>query len=454
MVVGYIVLTSILAIVLRSKSNAQFMTGSRSLPAIVIGVLLMSEFIGAKSTVGSAQEAFESGMAAAWSIFAASIGFLLLGLIFARKVYNSTQHTISGLIEMRFGRHARLAVSIIMIYALLLVNVGNYVSGAAALTQAMGTSLTVSTFIIAGFSAVYYVFGGIKSIAWVTLLHSLVKLTGVGILVIVAWRMTGGVQPMAQVLPPEYFTLDGEIGGTKIFAWVIGTIGAIFSTQFIIQAVASNRSANDARTSVLLAALFCLPLGFAIAFVGVAARFLYPEMDSLYALPVFISKVPPVLGGIVVVSLVASVIVSVSVVALATTALVMRDFYVPWRKPDDAHEFQASRLVGLAVGLAPLVCVFFTPHILELSFFSRALRLSISVVALIGIYLPFVGSARTAVVALIASCVATTVWYLAGNPFGLDNMYIAGLTPAVVLLVDHLVFGKRAPMKVAPQEAA
>ena len=51
------------------------------MPAIVVGILLMSEFIGAKSTVGTAQEAFKSGLAAAWSVLGASIGFLLFGLL-------------------------------------------------------------------------------------------------------------------------------------------------------------------------------------------------------------------------------------------------------------------------------------------------------------------------------------------------------------------------------------
>ncbi|HEX7944614.1 MAG TPA: hypothetical protein VF495_08115, partial [Phenylobacterium sp.] len=115
-VVIYIVATSVLAYVLRSRNSAQFMVGSRALPAAVIAVLLMSEFIGAKSTVGTAQEAFEKGMAAGWSVLAAAIGFLLLGFFFARQIYTSKQHTISGLIEQRFGNGTRIVVSLIMIY--------------------------------------------------------------------------------------------------------------------------------------------------------------------------------------------------------------------------------------------------------------------------------------------------------------------------------------------------
>jgi solute:Na+ symporter, SSS family len=441
-VVIYVIATTVLTLFLRSRTSKQFMVGGRTLPAAVVGVLLMSEFIGAKSTVGTAQEAFERGMAAGWSVLAASIGFALLALFFARQIHTSNQHTISGLVEQRFGAGARTVVSVLMIYALLLVNVGNYVSGAAVLTEALHINTTTSIFVVAAFSAVYYVFGGLKGIAYVTVLHSLLKLLAIAVLVWVAGALAGGITPMIQALPPSYFTWDGQVGGATILAWVVGTVGTIFSTQFIIQAIAASRTPAAARGSALIASLLCLPLGFALAFVGVAARYLYPAQPSLYALPMFISNMETPLAALVTVSLVASVLVSVSTVALAITSLVMRDFYVPWRRPDSGQELRATRGVALVVGLVPLLCVIFTPHILTLSFFTRALRLSIAMVALIGVYLPWLGSARTAVAALIVSGLATTAWYLLGNPFGIDNIYIAAVTPAIVLVSDKVFSGK------------
>ena len=58
MVAAYILFTAWLTVRLRSRTNAQFMPAARALPASVVGILLMSEFVGAKSTVGTAQEAF------------------------------------------------------------------------------------------------------------------------------------------------------------------------------------------------------------------------------------------------------------------------------------------------------------------------------------------------------------------------------------------------------------
>jgi SSS family solute:Na+ symporter len=440
MVAAYILFTSWLTVRLRSRTSAQFMVAARALPASVIGVLLMSEFIGAKSTVGTAQEAFNSGIAAGWSVLGASIGFVLFGLFFVRKLYGSGEYTISAAIAQKYGKSTMMTVSFIMIYALLLVNVGNYISGAAAISTVMKINLPVAMCIIAAVSTFYYVFGGLKGVAYVTLLHTGLKVVGVALILGVALSATGGIQPMMDSLPPFYFTWDGKIGAATAVAWTVGTVGAIFSTQFIVQAISGCRSATEARRSAFYAAALCFPLGIALALIGVAAKFLHPSMDSLYALPVFLQGMNPLLAGLVTTGLIASVFVSVCTVALAIASLIVRDFYVPYFHPTPEQEMKATRLISLAIGVAPLVFVFFVPAILKLSFFTRALRLSISIVALIGFYLPMFRSNRGATAGLLAATVMTTIWYLLGNPYGVDNMYVAAVTPVLVMGLEW-VFG-------------
>ncbi|UEP25473.1 sodium:solute symporter family protein [Burkholderia ambifaria] len=440
MVVVYIVITSVISIRLRSRNSEQFMVAGRAMPALVVAILLMSEFIGAKSTVGTSQEAFSAGIAASWSVLAAAIGFLLFGLFMAKRLYASGEFTISGFIAQRYGHGAKLAVSAIMIYALFVVNVGNYVSGAAAISTVMRINLPTAAIITAIVSTVYFVWGGLKSVAYLTVVHSAVKLLGIAILVGVAWKLSGGIRPMAQHMPAHYFTWTGALSGGTIGAWIIGTAGAIFSTQFIIQAISATRSPEGARASSLIAAVLCVPIALALGFIGVTAKYLYPNIKSLYALPVFLQHMNPILAGIVTTSLVASIFVSVCTVALAIASLIVKDFYVPRFKPTPDVELRMTRWISLVVGFLPLIFVLFVPQILALSFFSRALRLSVSVVALIGIYLPFFSGKRGAVSALIVATLATTVWYLLGNPFGIDNMYVALVTPAIVLVIGKLLF--------------
>ncbi|XGF94309.1 hypothetical protein AAHX92_25430 [Klebsiella variicola subsp. variicola] len=271
------------------------------------------------------------------------------------------------------------------------------------------------------------------------MLHSALKYLGVLIILGFALSQTGGFKPMISEMPAYYWTWDGNIGASTIFAWLIGTIGSIFCTQFVIQAISSTKDAKSAQRSTWVAFFFCLPIALAIGIIGVAAKYLHPEINSLYAMPVFLQNMNPWVAGLVTTSLVASIFVSVSTVALAIASLVVKDFYVPYRNPTPEQEFKATRWLSLLIGFLPLIFVLFVPEVLKLSFFTRAIRLSISVVAVIAFYAPFYKSARGANAGLIGACLVTTVWYLLGDPFGINNMYIALLTPAVIMAIDYLI---------------
>jgi len=439
MVALYIALTIWLAARSRSTTSSEFMVGARSLPALVVGVMMVSEFVGTKSMVGTAQAAFESGIAASWAVLSVAVGFPLFGMVLARKLYDSGEYTISGAIFQRYGRPTQLIVSLIMIYALLLVNAGNYLGGAAVVATVLHLDLPLAALAIACVSAVYVALGGMKSVARVTVLHSVVKFAGLLVLLAVALRATGGVTPIVQALPADFFTWDGRIGASTVVAFFIGNVGAIFSTQYIMQAISSTTSAGAARRASFIAGALALPVGVALGLIGVAARYLHPEAPSLQALPMFLHGMNGWLAGFVAIALVAAIFASVSTVALATASLVVRDFYLPWCQPPAARQFAVTRWIALVVVFAPLTCVFLAPGLLQLSFFTRALRLSISVVAVIGLYLPFFGTGRNAACALLASVGATTAWYLMDDPYGIDNMYIALATPALVITLGRLL---------------
>ncbi|MCL9650831.1 sodium:solute symporter family protein [Pantoea agglomerans] len=439
MVVAYILFTTWLTWRLRSKTSGDFMEGSRAMPAFIVGIMLMSEYIGAKSTIGTAQAAFEDGFAASWSVIGAAIGFPLFGLILVKRIYNTGKITISGAIAEKYGSSTKNIISLIMIYALLLVNVGNYISGAAAISTVLKIDLTQAAFITAVVSTFYFAFGGMKGVAWVTLLHSAIKYMGILIILYVALKMTGGVAPMMEKMPAFYWTWDGHVGASTIVAWLIGTVGSIFCTQFVIQAISSTKDVKSAKRATWVAFFFCLPIGLAMALIGVAAKFAHPDIKSLYALPVFLQDMSPWLAGIVTTSLVASIFVSVGTVALAIASLVVKDFYVPYRNPTPEREFKMTRWISIGIGFFPLLFVLFFPEVLKLSFFTRAIRLSITVVAIMAFYLPWFKSTRGANAGLIGACVVTSVWFMMGNPFGIDNMYVALITPAIIMVIDRCI---------------
>lgn len=436
----YIVITTLLTFKMRSKSSSEFNNAAKSLPAIVVGVLMMSEFIGTKSTIGTAESAFTHGIASSWSLLAGSIGFFLFAFFLVSRFYNTGHYTISGIVREKFGTSTKVVVSIIMIVSLLVVNLGNYLSGAAAISSILGIPIMACAIITMIISTIYFTFGGMKGVAWITLLHSAFKYAGILLTAFIALYLSGGLKPMQMALPEHYFTWDGTIGTSKIIAWIIGTMGAIFSTQFIIQAITSTKDAKAAKRATIYAGLLFLPLGLAVAIIGVCARYLYPDIDPIYAFPVFMQHMNPILSAIVATSLVASIFVGVSTVALSTTTLLMDDFVLPkMQEVTPEKRMKMTRIIAVIVGIIPLIGVAFAPELLSLSFFTRALRAAIAVVAGMGFFLPLYSSNRGATLGLSLSAIATTVWYLLGDPYGIDNMYIAVVTPMIVMFIDRFI---------------
>lgn len=432
-VVAYIVLTGYLSIRWSGKTNSDFMTGSRGLPTIVVGVLMMSQFVGAVTLVGTAQSAFTSGVAALWSVLAAVIGFIVYGVCIAKKLYRTGGFTISGVLESKFGPSTKYIVSIIMIYALFLTNVANYISGASILSTILGLDLHVAMIVVGIVGTFYFCIGGMKSVAYVTMIHTFIKYLGLIVTLVVALILTHGLTPVMHGLPHYYFTSTGQIGWGTIVGWIITSIGSIFSTQYILQAMTSSKNEKSAQRATFVAAGLALPLVAVLPLIGVCARYLFPKINSLYALPVFLSHMNVFVAAFVATGLLAAVFIAISALSLGAVSLIVEDFYVPHWKPEPKQQLKTTRIISVVVGLLPLVFASITPQILSMSFFTKAVRVSIAIVAVVAFYLPHFTDTRGANISLVGTVIIATGWFILGDPFGINDVYVALLTPLIIM---------------------
>lgn len=437
-VAAYIIVTAYLSYKWSGSSNSDFMQGSQGIPYFVVAVMIFSNYNGIMAVVGTPQKAFSGGIAASWSMFAAAIGFFLYGCFFVKKLYNTGSFTISGAVQKKYGRSTQLLVSLIMIYAMLMLNLNTYISGASVLHEILNTSLPLSMLVIAVVSTIYFSIGGMKSVSKTTMVHTFMKYLGVFIILAVALAMTHGIHPIMAKLPKFYFTATGHVGTSTIIGWILTSVGAVFSTQTIAQAVSSTKSAKDAQKSAFWAAILVIPFGIALGVIGVAAKYLFPQLNGLYALPVFLGHMNVFWASLSSIGLLAGVFVGVSACGLAIVALIINDFYVPHWKPDAQKQLKVTHIVSIIVGLLPLIFMFYTPNILALSFFAKALRVSIAIVAVMAFYLPTFNSTAVANTALMATTLLTTLWYILGDPLGINDTYIAIFTPLIIMVLGRL----------------
>src|SRR6202030_1158559 len=258
-VIGYMVSLGLLTTVIQRSvsTTTTFTAGPSALsgsPAGFVGLMLMSEFIGTSASVGTAQEAYKFGISASWNIIALAAGFLFYAYFLAGKYKESGHNTISAVFAEVYGPSTKIATSLVMIFALQIVAVALYAGGGAILSVLLAVDRTLAT-VICGVVAVLYVFvGGMRSVVYTNVIHSLMKYLGIGIALYFGLTRVGGFQELQARLPPAMFSWT-NVGVSQIFAWFIARIGATFSTQYVIQAINTVGTRKKAQAASLYAAL-------------------------------------------------------------------------------------------------------------------------------------------------------------------------------------------------------
>ena len=414
-------------------------TGKTGVPAVLVGLMLMSEFIGTSASVGTAQEAYKHGISASWNILALAAGFIFYGFFLAGKYKSSGHNTISAVLAEVYGHKTKLATSLVMIFALEIVAVAIYAGGGTILSALLSIDRTLAI-VICGVVSVLYVFmGGMKSVVYTNIVHSFAKYLGIAVALYFGLTQIGGLSQLHAKLPPEMFSWT-NVGWGQIFAWFIAGMGATFSTQYVIQAINTVDDPRSAKIASFSTAVFLAPFGIITALVGMCSLVLFPNIKSINAFAALIGQMDGFMAGIVAAGLAASLFGSLAAFAVATATLLYKDFYsgIIVKNPTEKGSLTFIRVATIVMGLLPIILAIYTPNVLSMTFLGKALRASLSVLVLFVFYAPMFGNKTGAFFSIIASLVATIGWFILGNPYGIDNAYIALAVPLVVMAISNL----------------
>jgi len=438
-VIGYMVsLGFFTTVVQRSVTTTTTFTsgtsGHSGIPAVLVGLMLMSEFIGTSASVGTAQEAYGFGISASWNIIALGAGFLFYAYFLAGKYKASGHNTISAVFAEVYGPQTRIATSLVMIFALQIVAVALYAGGGAILSALLAVDRTLAT-IICGIVAVLYVFmGGMRSVVYTNIIHSLMKYIGIGVALYFGLAKVGGFRELQARLPDDMFSWT-NVGWGQILAWFIAGVGATFSTQYVIQAINTVETPRKAKAASLYTALLLVPFGIATALIGMCSLALFPGIKSINAFSALIADMDGVTAGVVAAGLAASLFGTIAAISVSTATLLYKDFYTRFvtRDGDETRSLNFIRITTIIVGLLPIALAIYTPNILQMTFLAKAIRASLSVLVLLVFYAPWFGTRTGALFSILGSLVATIAWFMMGNPFGIDDAYVALVVPLIIM---------------------
>ncbi|MFV0564698.1 MAG: sodium:solute symporter [Flavobacteriaceae bacterium] len=363
-----VILIGIIVWVVRQKQNdsADYFLGGRDASWIAIGASIFASNIGSEHLIGLAGAGASSGMAMAhWEIQGWMI--LILGWVFVPFYTRSMVYTMPEFLERRYNPQSRTILSVISLISYVLTKVAVTVyAGGLVFQQVFGieTLWGIDFFWIAAIglvliTALYTVFGGMKSVLYTSVLQTPILLLGSLIIVVLGLRELGGWDEMMAITNAVVVNDYGDTMTSLIrnnndpdFPWLGALMGSAIigfwywcTDQYIVQRVLSGKNLKESRRGTIFGAylkllpvfLFLIPgmIAFAIhqqSIAGGGEGFL-PFLSSGVAnadaaFPTMVAKLLPAgVKGLVVCGILAALMSSLASLFNSSAMLFTIDFY-------------------------------------------------------------------------------------------------------------------------------
>ena len=309
----------------RAGSQNGFFVAHRRGTLLLITGSLVATAIGGSATVGMAGLGFKQGLTGAWWLLVGSVGLVILGFFFARKVRHTALYTLPELVERQYDRRMSLAASILIVIAWVGVVAGQIVAAGTVISiLGIGSAafwMTVFTIIC----VTYAILGGQFSIIRTDFFQAVLLFFGIFISLALVFPQVGGLNGLRTSLPPNYFSFptSPEFDWKMLLSLLI-LVGATYVVgPDMYSRLFCAKEERTAQRSAFLSAFLFIPLAFAVVFIGMFAKVLYPEIPGEGAFPQVITRMlSPGLSGLILAALIAALMSSADTCLLTQSALI------------------------------------------------------------------------------------------------------------------------------------
>lgn len=294
------------------RNSRDFAVAGRSLPMSVVTATVFATWFGSEAVLGIPATFVKEGFTGVIADpFGSAMCLILVGLLFAKRLYRMNLMTISDYYRNRYGRAVEIIVSLCIVVS--------YLGWVAAQIKALGLVFNVISggyismnmgMLIGSISVlVYTLMGGMWSVAITDFLQMIIIVIGI---IYIGWEVSGMVGGADVVIRHA-----AEAGRLRIYpkpelrsilwffgAWVTLMFGSI-PQQDVFQRVASSKNENVARNASIVGGAFYLLFALIPMFLCYSAILIDPELvnehidlDSQMILPLMIMKYMPVFAQV------------------------------------------------------------------------------------------------------------------------------------------------------------
>jgi SSS family solute:Na+ symporter len=417
LILFYLMLTVAIGVYAKKKSNSASSFHGAGLGVLMCVAAGTGEWLGGTSTTGVSEYGYLFGLSGAWYTISNGIGLIVLALFFA-KLYRSLETvTVPGIIEKFIGVNARIVSSILLTFVMLAVGTAQIIAAGTLGVTVLGLDYTISVIILGIGFIVYTLAGGMVAVGYTNTVHLIAMYGGVLLAIIISLLDIGGLNAVRSSLPAEQYFNMTSIGIPKVSSWITASILGACTAQAGIQPILAAKDVHVAKKSAVITALIVAPFGLFTALLGIISKIKYPGIENAkLALPTLMMNLNPIAGGIVLASIMAAILSTVSPIILASGTMITKDIYHRVFKTD-ASDDQLLFVSRLTTGAAGLMCIILavimygSTRILDMVYFAYTLRGAIFVVLLLGIYWKKT-SEKGAVYAMIITALVGFFWII------------------------------------------
>jgi SSS family transporter len=286
LVIAYLLVTIAIGLVAakRVKSSADFAIAGRHLPLAMIVTTTFATWFGSETVLGIPAKFVNSGLnGVVEDPFGAGSCLILVGLVFAGKLYRMSLLTISAYYRERYGRSVEIICSLIIMVSYLgwvsaqvtaLGLVFNLLSG-GSISMPLGMTIGVVSVLA------YTLFGGMWSVAITDFMQMIILVVGLATLAVFAGNQAGGAEKVvALAVSQDMFKFLPEPSLKDILFFVAAAITMMFGSipqQDVFQRVMSANSLSAATKGPIIGGICYILFAFVPMFLVVSALIIMPE---------------------------------------------------------------------------------------------------------------------------------------------------------------------------------
>lgn len=359
----------------RSKTQAAFLLGGRSLGPVVSGVAYAASSSSAWVLLGFSGFVYSAGISAIWMIPGILAGYILVwfwaGPILQRASAERGHLTLTSFladhVDPASAKAIRITASLMIAFCFSYYVASQFQGAGLAFNDLFGTGLALGVIIGAVIILIYTFLGGLLAVSLIDTLQGILMAVVAITLPAIALTEVGGFTALSNAISSAGPTFTDPFGGRIGFiaaGFVVGLVATGFGTlgqPHLLAWIMATKDRKARVTGGFVAFSWALLVFTGMTLLGLSARALFG--DNAPAEGVFFQIagdfVPPVFAGIIVAATLSAIMSTVDSQLLVVGAAISEDIGLSKRFP--GRDVLVSRLAILIVSIFAIMLTLAMP---------------------------------------------------------------------------------------------